>query len=285
MTADSRTAESGVEPEDSVEIQGETIPKIGMGTWQLSGSTCYDAVSTALEVGYRHVDTAQAYGNEREVGRAIADSTVDREDVFLTTKVNPTNRRYDDVLASVHESLAKLHVDRVDLLLLHWPNPLADLEDVLDAMNAARDDGLTRHVGVSNFGVDRLDRARRLSDAPIFTDQVLFHPFYPQRELLRYCQEHDLLLTAYSPLAQGAILGDDVLARIGRTYGKSPAQVALRWATHHRNVAAVARSTSRAHLRENLDVFDFSLSEAEIDRISRPSYLRTGTAMLRGMLG
>jgi diketogulonate reductase-like aldo/keto reductase len=271
--------------DEHIEIRGERLPKVGLGTWQLRGSECYDAVTTALDVGYRHVDTAQAYENEREVGRALSEADVTREDVFLTTKVLPTNRRFEDVVASVHESLAKLRVDRVDLLLLHWPNPLADLETVLAAMNAVRDDGLTRHIGVSNFGIDRLRRARRLSDAPIFTNQVLFHPFHPQRKLLRYCQDHDVLLTAYSPLAQGQLLDDDELRVIGREYGKSPAQIALRWATQHTNVAAIARSTSRDHLRENLDIFNFSLTRAEIERVTRPSYLRTGTALLRGMMG
>ena len=268
-----------------VKIRGESVPKIGLGTWQLGGETCYDAVATALEAGYRHIDTAQAYGNEAQVGRAVADSPVAREEIFLTTKVDPRNRGYDDVVASVRESVSKLGVDGADLLLLHWPNPLADLETVLDAMNVVRDGGLTRHVGVSNFGVDRLKRARRLSEAPIFTNQVLFHPFHPQRDLLRYCQNEDVLLTAYSPLAQGEILDDDLLGRLGRQYGKSPAQVALRWATRHRNVAALTRSTSREHLRENLDIFDFSLSREEIDRIARPSYARTGLAMVRGMIG
>jgi diketogulonate reductase-like aldo/keto reductase len=231
------------------------------------------------------VDTAQAYGNERGVGRAIEDSDVDRDEIFLTTKVLPQHARYDDLLDAVAGSLARLHVDSVDLLLLHWPNPVVDVEETLAAMSRLRDEGKVHHVGVSNFSKSRLERARELSDAPILTDQVHFHPFYPQRSLLRYCQDEDVLLTAYSPLAHGGVVADETLARIGRKYDRSAAQVALRWATQHRNVVAIPKSTTEAHLRANLDVFGFTLTRDEIDEITRPSYLKTGAAYLRGRFG
>ncbi|MFB6354180.1 MAG: aldo/keto reductase [Halobacteriales archaeon] len=263
---------------------GVEVPAVGLGTWQMDDATAYDSVSTALELGYRHVDTAQAYGNEAAVGRAIADSDVDRDDVFLTTKVHPSNRSVDDIVASVEASLDRLATDAVDLILIHWPHPLANLETVMAGLNAVVDRGLARHLGVSNFGKDRLARARELSDAPVLTDQVLFHPWWPQRELLAYCQAEDVLLTAYSPLANGGVVGDDLLATIGARYGKSGPQAAIRWAVQHDRVVAIPMSTARAHLAENLDVFDFRLSPEEHDRLTRPSYLRTGWAMLRGQL-
>jgi diketogulonate reductase-like aldo/keto reductase len=260
------------------------VPTVGLGTWQLDDATASESVSTALELGYRHVDTAQAYGNEAAVGRAIADSDVDREEVFLTTKVHPSNRSVDDIVASVEASLDRLGTSYVDLILIHWPHPLADLETVMSGLNAVVDRDLARHLGVSNFGKDRLDRARELSDEPVLTDQVLFHPWWPQRDLLAYCQAEDVLLTAYSPLANGGAIGDSVLGDIGDRYGKSDAQVAIRWAIGHDHVVAIPMSTSRAHLADNLDVFDFELTDAERDRITRPSYLRTGWSMLRGQL-
>jgi len=261
------------------------VPAIGIGTWQMETSTAYDSVATALDLGYRHVDTAQLYENERGVGRAIADATVGRDELFLTTKVDPSNRTVADIVSSVEDSVDRLGVDRVDLLLIHWPHPLADLETVMSGLNRARERGLTRHIGVSNFGKDRLDRARELSEAPIFTDQVLFHPWWPQRDLLRYCQDEGVTLTGYSPLANGGLVGNRELEEIGRRYGKSSVQVALRWATQHRNVMTIPMSTSREHLGENLDTFDFHLTKAEHDRITDMSYLKTGFAMVRGQLG
>lgn len=261
---------------------GDEVPKLGLGTWQMDRATAERSVSTALEWGYRHIDTAQAYDNEDGVGRALSTSDVDRESVFLTTKVLPTNRSVEDIVRSTEESVDRLGVEQVDLLLIHWPHPLADLETVMRGLNEARDAGLTRHVGVSNFGVDRLDRAREYSDAPVFTNQVLMHPWWPQRELLSYCQEHDVVLTAYSPLANGEAIDDDLLWELGERYDKTGPQVALRWSTQHRNVMTIPMSTSREHLRENIDIFDFMLTREEHDRVTRPSYVKTGLAMLRG---
>lgn len=264
---------------------GDEVPVIGLGTWQMETKTARESVSTALELGYRHIDTAQVYENEAGVGRAIEESDVERDDIFLTTKVHPRNRTVDEIVDSVLESVDRLRVDGVDLLLIHWPHPLADLETVMDGLNKARDRDLTRHIGVSNFGKDRLDRARNLSAAPIFTDQVLFHPWWPQRDLLRYCQDNDVVLTGYSPLANGGLIANETLADIGDRYGKTSAQVALRWATQHENVMTIPMSTSRDHLAENIDIFDFRLTGEEHDQITKPSYLRTGMAMMRGQLG
>ncbi|MXR52691.1 aldo/keto reductase [Halovenus sp. WSH3] len=268
-----------------VRKDGVEVPKVGVGTWQMETQVAYESVSTALELGYRHVDTAQLYENEAGVGSAIADADVDRSEIFLTTKVNPAHRSVADIVESVRASLNRLEVDQVDLLLIHWPHPLADLPAVIDGLNECVRQGLTRFIGVSNFGVDRLKRAQNLSDVPIFTNQVLFHPWWPQRELLSYCQQEDVILTGYSPLANGGAIDDDLLAEIGRVYDKSGPQVAIRWATQHENVITIPMSTSREHLAENIDVFDFKLTRSEHDQITRPSYLKTGLSMVRGQIG
>lgn len=270
---------------EHVTVQGAEVPALGLGTWELTGEQCYDTVSTALDLGYRHVDTAQYYGNERQVGRAIADSDVDREDVFLTTKIKPGDAAREDLLEAARTSLDRLGTDYVDLLLLHWPNPLVDLEETLGAMATLREAESIRHAGVSNFSKKRLQRARQVSPVPILTNQVGFHPHRPRRELLAYCQEYDTMLTAYSPLAHGGLIDEDVLRAIGGKYDKSAVQVALRWATQHHDVCVIPKSTSREHLDQNLDLFDFALDADEIERVARPSGLKTAETMLRGMLG
>jgi diketogulonate reductase-like aldo/keto reductase len=260
---------------EHVSVQDAEIPALGLGTWQLTGEQCYETVSTGLELGYRHVDTAQMYGNEREVGRAIADASLDRGDIFLTTKVTPRNARYDDVIESTRASLDRLGTDYVDLLLLHWPNPLVDFRDTARAMAELRDEGSIRHAGVSNFRPRRLRKAREKSPVPIVADQVRLHPYYPRRSLRDYCEGADVAVTAYSPLAHGGMIGDDVADDIGNRYDKSAVQVTLRWATQLDNVVAIPKATSRAHLDANLAIFDFELSDAEMDRMTRPSRLRT----------
>jgi len=270
---------------EHVTVQGAAVPALGLGTWQLTGERCYDTVSTALELGYRHVDTAQYYGNERQVGRAIADSDVDRDDIFLTTKIKPGDAARDDLLDAARTSLDRLGTDYVDLLLLHWPNPLVDVTETLGAMATLREEGAIRHAGVSNFSKKRLQRARQVSPVPILTNQVGFHPHRPRRELLAYCQEYDTMLTAYSPLAHGGLIDEDVLRAIGGKYDKSAPQVALRWAIQHHNVAAIPKATSREHLAANIDVFDFTLTDDEMQRITRPSTLKSGALFLKSRLG
>ncbi len=269
---------------DYVNVQGQAVPAIGLGTWRLTGADCREAVGTALDVGYRHIDTAQAYGNERQVGEAIRASDVAREDLFLTTKLSGGNRAYDDVMRSLEGSLAKLGTSYVDLLLVHNPNRRTPLRETLDAMNQLVEDDKVRRIGVSNFGVDRLEEARSLSGEPIFTDQVQFHPFWDQTDLLDYCAIHDVLLTAYSPLGHGGVLTDPVVREVAERHGRSPAQVALRWAIQHENVVAIPKATSRDHIEANLDVFDFELTGEEIERIRRPSKVRTLTSLVRSRL-
>lgn len=184
------------------EVQGIELPKIGLGTWRSKGDKCRQAVETALELGYRHIDTAQAYGNEREVGAAIAAAPVEREEVILTTKLHFRNQRASAVHQSVRESLSKLGVEYVDLLLIHQPNPLVAVEETIGAMNDLQNEGLVEHVGVSNYDVGKLQTAQNASETPLLTDQVQYHPFKDQRSLVQYCLENDIVVTAYSPLAR-----------------------------------------------------------------------------------
>lgn len=267
-----------------VTVQDTAVPAIGLGTWRMTGRTCRRAVETALDLGYRHVDTAQLYGNEREVGAALSNAAVDREEVFLTTKLGPANRDHDSVIESTRESLRKLDTEYVDLLLIHQPNPTTSLAKTLGAMNELVSEGDVRHLGVSNFGIERLHAAREHSDAPILTDQVQYHPFWDQTTLLDYCQIHDIMLTAYSPLAHGGAIRDGLLEEIGARYEKTPAQVALRWLIQQENVSTIPKSTSPAHLEANLQVFDFELTDDEMRSVGRPSLSRTASSFLRGRL-
>jgi diketogulonate reductase-like aldo/keto reductase len=266
---------------ETTTVSGVEIPSIGLGTWRLTGDACVDSVRTALDLGYRHLDTAQEYGNERQVGDALRASDVDREDVFVTTKLGNRNRTYDDVVRSVDESLAKLDTAYVDLLLIHWPNVTTPLRETLAAMNELVDEGKVRHLGVSNFGIDRLSRARELSEHGVATDQVQYNPYWSQTELLDYCRIHGIVLTAYSPLAHGGVLDDPVLESIGDAHGKSAAQVALRWLVQQPNVVTVPKATSRDHLEANLDIFDFELTDGEMARIYRPSKPRALAGFVR----
>jgi diketogulonate reductase-like aldo/keto reductase len=271
---------------ETIEVQDTSVPVLGLGTWQLTGPSCTETVATALDLGYRHVDTAQAYGNERQVGLGIEAADVDREDVFLVTKLDGSNRDTRSVRESTRESLHKLGTDYLDCLLIHWPNTpwMAPLAETLDAMNDLVDDGVVETIGVSNFSYDLLDEARQLSAAPILTDQVQYHPYWDQRQLLDYCRIHDVLLTAYSPLARGGVLDDPALLTIGNRYGKSPAQVALRWLVQQEGVAAIPKASSREHLESNMAVFDFELTDDEMSWIRSPSKGKTAAQFVRSQL-
>jgi diketogulonate reductase-like aldo/keto reductase len=250
-----------------VEAGGAEIPALGLGTWQNTGPGCSETVETALELGYRHVDTAQMYENEEQVGEGIAAADVDREDIFLTTKLWRSNLRADAVHDSFEASLEKLQTDYVDLLLIHWPHPRVPIEETIGAMQELREEGAVRHIGVSNFTRSQLREAVELADAPIVTDQVLYNPYKDQSRLHEFCVDSGVALTAYSPLGRGDAISDDTLAEIGEHYDKSAAQVALRWLVQQEGVVAIPESTSREHLAANLAVFDFELTEAEMERI------------------
>ena len=267
-----------------VTVQDTEIPALGLGTWRMKGPTCRRAVATALDCGYRHIDTAQMYGNERQVGAAISGAAVDRDEVFLTTKLAMSNRDHDSVIESTETSLRKLQTDSVDLLLIHQPNRGVALEETLGAMDELVDDGLVDHIGVSNFGVERLHSACEIADAPILTNQVMYHPFWDQSTVLDYCHIHDIMLTAYSPLANGGAVSDPLLSEIGARYDKTPAQVAFRWLIQQENVSTIPKSTSPEHIEANLAVFDFELTDEEMRAIRRPSASRTASSFVRARL-
>jgi diketogulonate reductase-like aldo/keto reductase len=250
-----------------VEANGAKIPSIGLGTWELSGRTCARVVEQALRFGYRHVDTAQVYENEREVGDGLRASGVRRDDVFLTTKVWTNHFAPHDLERSVKESLARLRLPSVDLVLLHWPNPHVPLSETLGALAHAKQLGLTRHIGVSNFTVALVEEAVALSPEPLVCNQVEYHPYLDQAKVKGACDKHGLALVAYSPIAKGRIKSDETLGRIGRAHHKSAAQVCLRWLVQQ-NVSAIPRTSRIERLSENIEIFDFELSAGEMKEIS-----------------
>jgi 2,5-diketo-D-gluconate reductase B len=250
---------------EHLEIRGTRVPSVGFGTWQITGADCVDAVRDAIEIGYRHIDTARAYDNEREVGRGIADSGVAREDVFLTTKVWIDDAEPDRVQAAADDSLSNLGVDHLDLLLLHWPNDEVPIERTLEGMAALRDAGKVRQFGVSNFPPSRLREA--LSHGDVFTNQVEFHPFLGQDELLSIASEADMMITAYAPLAHGKVPRDETLRSIGDAHGKTAGQVALRYLLDKPRTCVIPKASSHERRAENFDVFDFALTDDERARI------------------
>jgi 2,5-diketo-D-gluconate reductase B len=250
---------------DHQTIKGEKVPSLGLGTYRLTGEECTRAVERALALGYRHIDTAQMYGNEAEVGRGIQNSGLDREEIFLVTKVWPSDFSRERVLGKTRESLKKLGTDRVDLLLMHWPSEGVPLEETLGAMTELQEEGSVGHLGVSNFPPRMVEEAQR--HAAVFCNQVEYHPYKAQDQLLEQAREMDYLLTAYQPLARGAVLDDGTLKQIGEVHGKGPAQVALRWLVQQEKVAAIPKAASEEHLEGNFDVFDFELSDEEMKRI------------------
>src|ERR1700742_223348 len=250
-----------------VEANGAIIPAIGLGTWELRGPAAAPLVEQALRLGYRHIDTAQIYENEREVGDALRASGVKRDAVLVTTKVWTTHFAPHDLERSTKESLSKLHLAAVDLLLLHWPNPRVPLAETLGALARVKQLGLARHIGVSNFTVALIEEAITACPEPLVCDQVEFHPYLDQTKVREACARHDMALVAYSPVAKGKIKNDQALAAIGQVHGKTAAQVCLRWLVQQ-NVCAIPRTSRLERLSENIDIFDFSLSDEEMGRIS-----------------
>ncbi len=249
-----------------VTVQGQRVPALGFGTWQLQGEECTKAVADALSIGYRHVDTAEAYENEEAVGRALARSDLDRGDYFLTTKVWWKELSHDECLEAAEASLRKLDVDYVDLLLVHWPDESIPLDEPLGAMKELRGQGKIRHMGVSNFTPALLSQALEIAPE-ILCNQVEYHPFLSQEPLLDMCRANEVMLTAYSPLARAEVMDDETLREIGEAHGKSPAQVTLRWLLQQENVAAIPRARSAEHREDNFRIWDFELDEEEMERI------------------
>jgi len=251
-----------------LEANGARIPAIGLGTWELRGRTCARLVEQAVRLGYRHIDTAQVYENEREVGEGLRASGIRRDEVFVTTKVWTNHFAPHDLERSVKESLEKLRLAEVDLLLLHWPNPRVPLAETLGALAHVRQLGMARYIGVSNFTVALIEEAVAACAEPLVCDQVEYHPYLDQAKVREACARHGMAVVAYSPVAKGRIKGDRTLARIGQRHGKTAAQVCLRWLVQQ-NVSAIPRTSRIERLSENIDIFDFELSAEEMGQIFR----------------
>ena len=252
----------------AVQAAGAVIPKIGLGTWELRGEPCSEIVSAALRKGYVHIDTAQGYANEEFVGAGLKASGVPRERVFITTKVRPDRLADGDLQRSVDESLSKLDVAAIDLLLIHWPNSAISLEGTIRALNAVKRDGRTRHIGLSNFTSRLLDEAWRLTEEPFAAEQIEYHPYLDQTKMLAALRRHGMAVIAYCPIALGKVVGDPSIEAIAGAHGRTAAQAALRWLVQQPDVAAIPKTGNIGRLSENLDVFDFALSDAEMARMS-----------------
>lgn len=250
-----------------IEANGACIPAIGLGTWELRGRTCARIVEQALRLGYRHVDTAQMYDNEREVGEGLRASSLRRDAVFVTTKIWPTHFAPNDLIRSLKESLVKLRVAEVDLVLLHWPSSRVPLNETIGALVQAKRTGFAKHIGISNFDVALVEEAVALSPEPLACNQVEYHPYRDQTKLLQACHRLGVAVVAYSPIAKGRVKDDRTLGRIGHLHGKTAAQVCLRWLIQQ-NVIAIPRTSKLERLQENFGVFDFELSDEEMAKVS-----------------
>jgi diketogulonate reductase-like aldo/keto reductase len=250
-----------------VEAGGARIPLIGLGTWDLRGRACARMVEQALRLGYRHVDTAEMYDNEREVGEGLRASGVKREDVFVTTKVWPSHFAPRELERAAKDSLVRLGFSEVDLLLLHWPNPQIPLSATIPALCKVRRMGLARHIGVSNFTIALLEEAARLADAPLVCNQIEVHPLIDQYKVIAACRRLGMAVVAYSPIARGRLKSDKVLTRIGKAHGKTAAQVSLRFLVQQ-TIAVIPRTSRSERLSENFAIFDFELSAADMAEIA-----------------
>lgn len=247
------------------------MPALGFGTWQIEGDAARESVADALELGYRHIDTARAYGNEREVGAALRDAAVPRDEVWVTTKVWRDDLDPDRLRRSAEASLKDLGLNEVDLLLVHWPNQAVALGDTLAALHRVRQDGLTRHIGVSNFPSALLREA--VAQFPIHSNQVEYHPYLSQRAVIDVAHAHGMVVTAYSPLGSGGLLGDPLLAEIAGSRGCTSAQVALRWLLDQSGVAAIPKAASHENRAANLRALELAPltyeERARVDGLAR----------------
>ena len=246
---------------------GARMPAIGFGTMELPHRPA-ELVAAAIACGYRHIDTARKYGTEERVGEGIRASGIARGELFVTTKVTEENAREADFLRSAETSLKALGLDYVDLLLIHWPQPKVPFAETLGALAKAKRSGLTSHIGVSNFTLAMLDEAVQLCPEPLVTNQIEYHAYLPQDRMIAALKRHGMILTAYCPVARGELLNDPLIGAIAKVHGKTAAQIALRWLIQQPIVAAVPRALEEAHIEENLNVFDFSLTDGEMNKIS-----------------
>ena len=252
----------------TVSVHNTEIPALGFGTFEIEDRNAVDAVANAIDIGYRHIDTAQVYENERGVGRGISTAGIERDELFLTTKVWIDRFEPDQLLASVDESLDRLQTDYVDLLLLHWPNPSVPLEATLAALNEAHRRGSARSIGISNFTVDMIHRAAELSETPLVTNQVEYHPFLDQQQVRDALKKESMALTAYSPLARGRVFRNQTLQGIAGKHECSIAQLALAWLLAQKDVIAIPKAADRDHAEDNFGALRLELPEEDLQTLS-----------------
>ncbi len=255
---------------------GLSIPSIGLGTWELNGQECRRVVREALELGYRHVDTASMYENESEVGQGIIDSGIDREDLFLTTKINTTgwtpsrgdgqSLKNKNIVKVFDQSLSDLKTEYVDLLLIHWPRFETTLGDMLEILFTIKESQKAKEIGVANFNTSLLQKCISLGFNDIFCNQVEYHPFLSQAKLLDVMQNLDLIPVAYCPICRGDVAKDGVINGLAEKYNKTPAQIALRWIIQQ-NAVAIPKTASQKRLKENFDIYDFNIDQSDMDKI------------------
>ena len=244
---------------------GYDIPILGLGTWELTAKTCEDIIRKAVELGYRHIDTAEHYENEYEIGQAL--KSFDRDKLFITSKVSPKNFAKHDIFKACQRSLTKLGTDYLDLYLLHWPNDDIPIEETLDAMQQLVKKGMIRSVGLSNFNIERIRQALSVNSLPISNLQIEYHPFTQRRDLPEFCQKEEIAITAYSPLARGRVFENPTIKQIADKYNKSAAQISLKWLLQKENIV-IPKASSEQHLRDNMKVFDWELSPKDVDNIN-----------------
>lgn len=252
----------------SVSVHGASIPALGFGTWELRGDVARSAVASALDAGYRHIDTAAMYGNEREIGDAVAAHGTPRDDIFVTTKVWPGNVAEGAFQQSVERSVEFLRVGPVDLVLIHWPADGMPIAEQIGLLCDVKKRGLTRHVGVSNFSAEQLSEAVAAADEPLVTNQIPYHPWIDQAALLAACRAHGMAVTAYSPIGKASRLDAPVLQDLARKHGRTPAQIVLRWHVQQPLVIAIPRSSRPDRIASNARIFDFELDAAEMEAIA-----------------
>lgn len=253
----------------TLDANGAAMPAIGLGTWTLKGQQCFDMVTAAIKAGYRHIDTAAMYRNEEAVGEAIRTSGAPRESLFVTTKVWHDQLAQGDLQRSVEASLSRLGLDHVDLILIHWPTKTVPLAESIAALNEVADKGMARNIGVANFTTSLLDEAVSISSRKLACNQVEYHPYLNQDKVLAACRKHGMALISYCPLGRGGELFDEAaVTEAAKAHGRSPAQIVLRWQVQQDGVGAIPRTSRPERLAENLSVFDFELSQAEMAAIS-----------------
>lgn len=255
---------------DSITLNNQIkIPVLGLGTWRLSGSETIDVVRKALNLGYRHIDTAEMYGNETEIGVAIKE--FDRDQLFITSKVWYDHFHYQEVISSCEGSIKKLGTEYLNLYLVHWPNPAIDMKETFRALKDLYSQGKVKAIGVSNFTIRHLKQALSICQSislPITVNQVEFHPFLYQEALLNFCKENKIYLTAYRPIARGMVNDNVIIRKIAEKFKKTPTQITLKWLIQQ-EIIAIPKSSSEEHLRENFDIFDFELENSDIEAIKK----------------